>query len=338
MKRHLILFFLFTSTIAFSQRAVINDSSILKKGIYQNFEEFKYNSPSIECDLKVEKGRIEYASGIGNYNHHQYYQLVIDTVIKRKIKSIYGYCDGKSIYIRKVKTPEDYIFMPLKFDFNFKKDEYNKVLTLGIYTFFEDAISIGYMPQSTPTGSLGYGEQLYRVALLCIDMNTGEVLELITENMKTLLKNDNELYYQYTSSPKISELDILQQFNKKHSIDGIYKNEPPMRLEEANTFIKKQDADSLLNVYFTRVLNGLRKNNAFLNTSIFQEKFKNGTLKTIGIQTDHHYRQNNGQTLFKVGHWYHCYEDGALKEEVEYDIFEKKIKSTKYNKNGDVVK
>jgi hypothetical protein len=340
MKRHLILFFLFTSTIAFSQRAVINDSSILKKGIYQNFEEFKYNSPSIECDLKVEKGRMNYAYGAANYNFHQAYTIAFDSATKKRIKNVYGYCDGKSIFLRKEKTLEDYIFMV--YDKHFEKDAYNKVIILGVYSCFEDIVNLGGVASQTNNGNYIQTSVRYdsdgKIVTLGIDMNTGEVFPLTKENLKIILKNDSILYKQYSTTKKPSIVQILQQFNKRHRLDGIYKNETPMKLEEANSFVKRQNADTLLNIYFKRVFDGLRKNNAFLNTSIFQEKHKNGTLKTIGIQTDHHYRQNDGQTLFKVGHWYHCYEDGSLKEEIEYDIFEKKIKSTKYNKNGDVVK
>ncbi len=223
-------------------------------------------------------------------------------------------------------------------DKHFEKNEYNKIISLGVYTCFEDALSYDYLPQFTQMGHFGAGEPLFRIVIIGIDMNTGEVYELTNGNMKNLLKNDFELYQEYISSPKVSEYHIIQKFNTKHRVDGIYKNEHPMKLEEANVFVKKRNSDTLVNLYLTRVLDGLKRNNAFLKTGIYQERYKNGNIKKLGILTDHHFRQNDDQTIFRVGVWYFCYEDGSLKEEVEYDIFEKKLKSTKYNKNGEVVK
>ena len=72
----------------------ISKDTPLVKGVYRSFEEFKNNTPStIDCEIKREKGNnflyLKETDG------HQYYT-----------HSVWGYCDGKAVYIMNNGTLE----------------------------------------------------------------------------------------------------------------------------------------------------------------------------------------------------------------------------------------
>ncbi|WP_234859113.1 hypothetical protein [Aquimarina aquimarini] len=57
-----------------AQTSIKDDVSNLKKGIYKNFDEFKYNNPSIKLDYEILVQTIKYG-GINDRKIITYYRL-----------------------------------------------------------------------------------------------------------------------------------------------------------------------------------------------------------------------------------------------------------------------
>ena len=92
MKYFLFSLLLIASLESYSQR--IHKSYVWIKGIYKSYEEFIYNSPSITDDFTTTllyKSKND-SSVIGAEYH------LIDTL--KKIKHIWGFCDGSSVFIK----------------------------------------------------------------------------------------------------------------------------------------------------------------------------------------------------------------------------------------------
>lgn len=304
----------------FGQQTIIDDSVVLKRGIYQTFEEFKFNKPSIICDFKVDSFPVSY----GMYSGKKLisYKLVLDKQVAKTIRNDYGFCDGKNVYIKKTDENGEG-----------KYNIYNKIIEFGIYSCFHE-INLQMIYSPWGFGGIPVSDGFYTQM---IDMNTGELLSLLKENISIVFKNDSIIYNAIKENPKTPLIDFLKMYNNKHKSDGFFANEQKMTTDDANTYIKKLPADSNLQIYFNRLYLGLRRNSAFRHVIIDRKNYSNGKLKSLGISLQHNF---NGieEYRYKVGTWYYCYEDGSLKEEIEFDINEKKLSTTKYDKEGNLIK
>lgn len=129
MKRILFIITLITVTyVTKSQNLIINDAAY-KAGIYRTFEEFKYNNPSIDFNYEVTtKNR-----GNGSLNaagQVTYYRIMINKKLGKSIGEVFGFCDGKNVYINE-SLPR---LGP--------KTGFSKIEYFGKYCYFEDIICI----------------------------------------------------------------------------------------------------------------------------------------------------------------------------------------------------
>ncbi len=177
-KQHTLatLLLLFVGCILLNAQDIATTESIgLKKGIYKNFEEFKNNSPSIPLNYKVIK--IDYETGgILERKEALLYQLKITKEEGKKIGRVYGFSDGKNVYINEYMPKLRPVVL------------FSKVGFIGSYCLFE------FTPFKNVNSILSTNR--------LIDMNTGKVVKLSKKVLKTLISDENNVV-SYTNSYEI---------------------------------------------------------------------------------------------------------------------------------------
>jgi hypothetical protein len=257
----------------------------------------------------------------------------MDEELAKTIHNNFGFCDGKNVFIK---------LQNMNIKGTQQANKYNKFIELGVYSYFNEAYSSkniygGVAGAIIAEATSGKAEFANEINTQVIDMNTGEVFALTRENLKIALHRDKELQSSFVNNTQSPLIDFLQLYNHQHKTDGISILESKMTISEANAFIKKCPTDSTIEAYLTRIYSRFNKNDAFRQVIIDRKNYSNGTLKSLGISLQHNF---NGieEYRYKVGSWYYCYEDGSLKEEIEFDINEKKLSTTKYDKEGNLIK
>jgi hypothetical protein len=165
----------FIMQFASSQKLIVEEGLDLKRGIYLTYDEFRYNSPSLPLEFEI----IKIDTGI-------IYHLKTDKERIAPIGVIWGFCDGKNIYInRDFNMSNKRVFRP--------DSQFNKIIYIGRYCYFLTAPSNpGLMfPQYLP---------------FAIDFNSGEELCLNCElnfwfikqsQFKKIISRDPELWADY---------------------------------------------------------------------------------------------------------------------------------------------
>jgi hypothetical protein len=189
--------------MAHSQKTIINDSLNLKKGIYKTFDEFRYNSPSIPLEFEVI-----------NLDKGYTYNLKIDKDKTKYFGVVWGFCDGKDIFInmdvdmsrKKVFNPDSY---------------FSRLLYVGRYCFF-----LTYPARSSNI----FFSQYYPFA---IDFNSGKELCLNCEpnfwfikesQFKKIVSRDPELWQEYKNDHSREDLfyKYIKLYSEKYSDEIIY--------------------------------------------------------------------------------------------------------------------
>ncbi|RDC63797.1 hypothetical protein [Adhaeribacter pallidiroseus] len=181
------------------QEYIVDKEVVLKPGFYRDFQEFKTNSPSVAFNnsplTTVTKG-YGFLNATGEV---VYYRVSMEKSLARKIGNVYGFCDGKSIYL----NPEISVFRP---NMKFSKLDY-----LGRYCYFEDL-----MYKSVPTGN-GMASNTY-LAEKALDINTGEITILSKKTLKEIIAKDAALLEDFTNETKKNKVlkDYLISYSDKH--------------------------------------------------------------------------------------------------------------------------
>lgn len=195
-KIFLLLCPLFVMQLANSQKLIIDAGTVLKRGIYMTYDEFKYNSPSMPLDFEI----IDVDAG-------QYYNLKADKEKFNQIGVVWGFCDGNNTFInRDFNMSRKRIFRP--------QSQFNKILYLGRYSYFLTLSTIRHIDQLNTFQYLPY----------VIEFNTGEELCLNCEinfgfikqsQFKKILTKDSELWVEYKSDK--SKEDLFLKYIKIYS-------------------------------------------------------------------------------------------------------------------------
>ena len=197
-KNALIIFFwLFILSFSIAQQIkaqtspyLLSDTLGLKRGIYKNFEEFKYNKPSERAPFDiVEKSRTY------NFKSHTQYQLEFvnkkdeDRII---LDDVWGFCDGYNIYINGQRH-------------EFGKNNFERLLYAGKYSPYTKFI----FAVSGSTNSI-----IQKV----IDIETGNQFTLSENRMDKILSSDPELYKEYLADKESNKkfFDYLKKFNERY--------------------------------------------------------------------------------------------------------------------------
>lgn len=197
------LLFLITSFVFFKSdkhEYIVDKEVALKPGFYRNFQEFKTNSPSVAFNnyplTTISKG-YGFLNATGEV---VYYKVSMEKSVAKKIGNVYGFCDGKNIYL----NPEISMFRP---NMKFSKLEY-----LGRYCYFEDL-----MYKSVPTGN-GMASNTY-LAEKALDINTGEITTLSKKNLREIMANDAQMLADFTNETKKNKVlkEYLISYSDKHA-------------------------------------------------------------------------------------------------------------------------
>lgn len=174
-RSYILILFAFYFLSGKSQTIIINDTLNLKKGIYRDFSEFKTNNPSIPVNFTVYPVKETY--GMFDGSSIERYKTTCSKDEITQLSKIWGFCDGKNIYV----NYSYYEHVPFADGATFDK------LTLGRYCYSE---SITY---ASIQGTIA--RFINRFA---IDINTGAVIRLYNNGVvKNLLKSDAELLNEF---------------------------------------------------------------------------------------------------------------------------------------------
>ncbi|MBQ4820975.1 hypothetical protein [Aquimarina sp. MMG016] len=209
----IILFFSNFMVINAQNGSIIKDS-ILKKGIYKNYDEFKTNTPSIPFSYEInskKRSRIR----LGSIEKTTYYRIKIDRKKSKKIGSVFGFCDGKNIYI---KYLHPFSANPTKFLAKLSsKTEFRKIERIGKYAYFEN-ISI-----DNSTGIVA-GPNFNTFERKLLDIEDGEIIRLAKQNVKRIIADDKELLESFKNESnkkkKIKEY-IKKYIQRNGSIENL---------------------------------------------------------------------------------------------------------------------
>lgn len=172
----------------------------LKPGIYKNFDEFKYNSPSLDFDYNISSKKRKY--GVLNLKGEvNYYRINIDKKEGKEIGKVFGFSDGKHAYIN-VKNPY------LK-----KYTEFLRVKKYDNYSYFEEVKSTTIYTGHAVISTNDFYPKI-------IDMNSGEVTDLTKKRLRKIIEDDNNLLTDFNNGKhnkqKMKEylLKYLEKYKK----------------------------------------------------------------------------------------------------------------------------
>jgi hypothetical protein len=322
MRYFLLLLFLIGHQWLYSQQLITDDSIILKKGFYRHFTEFKYNKPSLPfnytidtCSTGYGKSKI-YATGV--------YYTIKQNDDKGKIpKDVFGFCDGRYIYISIGKAPLSTTFV------------FVRLILKGRYSLFGLTNDNGRIP--VPLQEDGIAAVSKSDQLILIDMNNGMRLLLKPRTVKNILKkNDKELFNRYKSekNSKIKLVYYLTEYSLKHKSE-IKKSKLDATSGEIIGTLEKLPGDSTFEFYYHRVIKDLKNFSDITNVELWQSKYRNGNYKFIGLKAIHKLSSNDTYN-YKIGYWRYFYSNGDIKKEVIYDLTENEILEREFElKNKD---
>jgi hypothetical protein len=317
MKINLSLLFAIFHFTLFSQTLIIDDSVSLKKGIYKNFNEFKFNSPS----LPLEYGITAIKGTNGSKTIYDTYLLSITKKEAKKIDNIFGFCDGENIYFR--EQFNDKKFRPILKD----KTRYDKIKFLGLHSIY-----YGSSMTNDINGGMSRG-----ISLKAININTGDVIYLDQKSLKEILQDDAELLESFqiktrkTRRNSETRLEYLRKYSIKHKNEKIYCRDKIMNRGDADNFIQLQDSDTTYEFYYKRIVDKLLKNAPFTEVKLEKSHYKNGQLKFSGIKVKHELC-GYAPYPYTIGIWRYFDKNGQLETEIMFDICQGKVAERHFDK------
>ena len=317
MIKYLLLFFVVVWSDAYSQVIIIDDNVIYNKGVYKDFEEFKFNCPSIPFDYKIDSVCYTNLDVYTNAANHLSYHLVTDKQNIKNLGSIYGFCDGKHIYLNETN--------PIVTE----RTDFELVQFVGLYSYFEQ-----YHMIQGEMGALNSSAVLKRI----ININYGECSIVTLDVLDKIFETDSILLQRFNAQKdkKDKVKDFIALYSLKHKLDGVYCRDKKMTKAEADSFILRRVDEVSDDVYYQRLSSKFKLNPAFTDSKLEKVYYSNGKLKSIGFNTRCNFDPSD-QFLYCVGVWKMNYENGQLKEEAVYSITSKTLSRKKYDKEGKLI-
>jgi hypothetical protein len=178
MRKGIVILLVLVFSKSFAQYPIIKDS-IRNPGIYRTFEEFRNNAPSIKLEYKIDVRSDQYGGVLGFKSSSPVYGLNINENVSNRVGPVFGFCDGKQIYV--AFDDQDYMhFM------NFYKLDY-----IGRYCYF-DFVSTSTMPMGG-----GLISSNSTVTTRVIDMATGKSSLPSKKLIRSIISDKPELLKRY---------------------------------------------------------------------------------------------------------------------------------------------
>ncbi len=322
MKNNLLIFISILISGTISSQDYIIDADTLNKGIYRFFEEFKYNAPSLPLDFEIYevqvKKRLSYLPTI--------YMLKVNQQFDDSIKSIYGFCDGKDVYIHSYEGKRS----------SASKSTFVKVQNLGRICSFDDVIT---SPSSIPTADPGsmniHTTSSLQKVLGIVDLTNGKRKIVSEFNLSEIIESDSILLNELIKQDE-KELDCAKFINKFSE-----RNEKYLEIYDQNIGLIMQnvyysESDTSLAEFGSR-LNKIESNPLLTKIELWQNNYGNGQIKFIGYKAKHKEGVNQDYS-YKIGTWMYFFKNGQLKELIDYNIKEQKNgRYCTYDKSGEVI-
>jgi hypothetical protein len=307
----LVVVTLFGINPLFSQELIVDSGVVLKKGAYRNFEEFKYNNPSLKYSTEVESMELK-AGLLGYLEAVTYYGIGKKVEQKHKSHELFGFCDGESVYIHSLNyISKDMSFVKLK--------------KVGLYSFYE------YI-YSRPKHSIVYffrGGGIPRKNERVLNINNGLSYPGSRTFLDSLFKKDETLAKALNTDGANFE-ELVNEYSVIHK-DEIERNPP------VGDNIYMTSADSTLLDYENRMI-GYQSDPIIFEIKIIKNYYNNDQLKFFGVWAKHR-KGRNWEYPYDIGTAFFFYENGQIKEEINYNWFGKKEgKNSTYSEDGELIK
>ena len=177
MKKLATISFFLISVFSFAQFPILSDT-LLKPGIYKSFEEFRNNNPSQKLAGEIKSHNVKYNTN-GSF---EYLKVYFQDVEKEEVKSIgkvFGFSDGKNIYI---------------------VDGYNsKINDYAFYKLeFVNKLCYFYSIESAQVMDIYMETRVEKV----LDLQTAEIQKLTNAVVKNIISDNKELLEKFKNQSK----------------------------------------------------------------------------------------------------------------------------------------
>lgn len=304
------------SSVIYSQELIIDDSIKFKKGIYRDFYELKFNNPSIDFDYQIEEDE---------FCDITYYKILIDKSRAKSIGYVYGFCDGKDIYINgyiSKLTPKSRFF---------------HLKHIVRYCYFEDVFY-----SSTYNGITGMGNTTCGLSQNIIDIINGEKIVITKKKIKKLLKQDQDLLNEFTAklfdSKSIKKKEeLFEEYVVKFNNKSNFKINRLMLPNNIDSVLYKLSSDNSYADYYKRIL-GYSGDPLIIDVFLWESKYKQGNIKHIGLKAQVWENANIDYPL-EIGTWRYFHKNGQIMKLIDFNINGyKNGRFLEYDKDGKLLK
>jgi len=206
MRKFFTILYSFFSLSAFAQIDSIAYSRDYEfnEGVFFTVNQFKKNTP-IPKQVIVSAIPSSQLDFLKQVMEEKYFSYKDSAGIEQKVetKSLWGYCQNRSVYI----------------NFN---NEFNKLVVIGTLGYFTAMIvtTVGFHdPMNYNYGLNNTADEMHQFVF---DSQSNKVLDFNVANMERLLKNDADLYNQFMAIKKRQKSDAifvyLRKYNEKHPL------------------------------------------------------------------------------------------------------------------------
>lgn len=207
------LLFLICSSVHAQKKVVISNAPSIKRGIYRSFEELKYNSPSAPFSYPL-KVNWEHYDSADPSKAYVTYRLIDSARIFNKKQVIWGFSDGRFVYIIKPTRlmSDGYVPLPASGSVNLNKLEFIKLGFVGRYCYFETLDTIF---RKGADGNLK--EYSLRPTGGKLDINSGKLFTCEKTETKDMIKLYNEEHAEEVNMYQKAEKELYQYVRKELS-------------------------------------------------------------------------------------------------------------------------
>lgn len=319
----------------------------LKVGGYKYAFEFKNNTPSINNQFLIEERTLEEKINSGG-NDYKILSIENKVPLGEIKKEFFGIFDGENFYIN--------AFPYTGYDW------YAKAETVGKFIYFKGVPplnkkvqeKIGFKKTSYTFafamlgGAIGGGianiieetENAKERIPILLNVESGEAIYLTKDRLYTLISNYPDLKQEYFAAYEDNEeviIKFINKLNKKdknlslspRDIDEQIQSGLENQLYELMDNLYKTEEDSSFQLYYNKILK-LTIHPEFEKVELYHEEYSNGNLKVIGLNAKHKLGESgddiysNNNYYNKIGTWRYFYENGQLKNLIDYNLNEKK--------------
>lgn len=349
----LLLIFCFTSCLSFTQNYITSNN--LKRGIYRNFDEFRYNKPLEGIPFEIVEDIEHSKYGVIKTKKNQVFQISILPNHRDSINMIYGFCDGRIVFLNK-----DGELKPYNAGNHFVKVKY-----LGGLSYFKKYITSTentQVPSSNGTMANSGSVKTESFKYHCLFLETGQIFEINKKFIENLLKDDPSLFNLYKDEPKKSNIETMKLYITYYS----QRNESKLNGNKVNNDLESKDDKELKNnlkkqnskeerlkyfnnnlffdstnsnyeAYLENIYNW-ENESEFLMTRLKQETYANGNIKKTGVVAKHKL-SNNSDYFYKIGTWKTFHKNGNIESILNYNLEEDKTGEYYfYNEKGVISK